>query len=238
MRSRDFKHQALQNLKGNWIISVIACVIALLLGGVEGFSFSYSFNVNLPWDAGMQNGTEQISLLSMEIPDQVWTAYFTYLGLSFLLSILLFIVGSGIMVGYARFNLDMAEGVRPKIRTLFSHFRQMGTMICARLLVFLRVCIGFMFFIIPGIIAMYQYALVPFVIADNPGITAREALRESKRLMKGNKWKYFCLTLGFLGWSILAAFTGGLGYYVLIPYMQASYAGFYRYAKVKAKFYV
>lgn len=238
MPIKDFKKQALSSLRGNWIISVIACFLAVLLGGVEGFSTSFSVNVNIPLLPDMENDVEQASSFAESIPDEFWTVYFIVLGVAFLISIVFFIIGSAISVGYARFHLDMAKGDKPKLRTLFSHFGQTGTAVAARILVFIRIFIGTIFFIVPGIIAAYQYVLVMQVIADNPGISAREALRESKRLMKGNKWKYFCLNFSFIGWSFLAALTGGIGYYLLIPYMQASFAEFYLYAKRKAMFFI
>ena len=237
MRSKDYRQSALASLKGNWFIAVIAGAIAMLLGGVEGFSASFSFNIQLPTSPDMENGVEQVSRLAAEMPEELIAILLISYVISMIIAIAIFIIGCAVAVGYARFNLDMVSGAKPKIRTLFAHFDQLGTALCARLLVFVRIFFGLIFFIVPGIIAMYQYAMVNQVIADNPGITAREALRESKRLMKGNKWKYFCLSLSFLGWSILSALTGGIGYYLLVPYMQATFAEFYRSIKIRANFY-
>ena len=237
MPIKEYKKKALSALKGNWIISVIACFIAMVLGGIEGYSVNFTINVNVPLIPDVENGVEQTAKFLDTDPNTLLTVLLISSAISLVLSIVLFIVGSAVGVGYARFHLDMAEGEKPRLRTLFSHFDQTGTAVCARLLVFLRVSIGTIFFIVPGVIARFKYALVNQVIADNPGITAREALRESKRLMKGNKWKYFCLSLSFIGWSILALFTGGIGYYVLVPYMQATLAEFYRHAKLKAAFF-
>jgi uncharacterized membrane protein len=54
-----------------------------------------------------------------------------------------------------------------------------------------------------------------------------EALNESKRLMYGNKWKLFCLTLSFIGWAILSVISFGIGFLWLYPYTRASLAVFY-----------
>lgn len=237
MPIKEYKRNALLALKGNWIISVIACFVAILLGGVEGFSVSITYNINVPLIPNVENGVEQASKFLGGDADALLSQLLTYMAISLVASIILFIIGSAVMVGYTRFHLDMANGHKPKLRTLFSHFGQMGTAIWARILVFLHVFVGLMFFIVPGIIAAYKYALVMQVIADNHGITAREALRESKRLMKGNKWKFFCLNFSFIGWAILASIPAGLGYYVLIPYMQASFAEFYLNAKRRAAFF-
>ena len=45
--------------------------------------------------------------------------------------------------------------------------------------------------------------------------------------MYGNRWKLFCLGLRFVGWSLLALLTLGIGFFWLIPYYQTSTALFY-----------
>lgn len=54
-----------------------------------------------------------------------------------------------------------------------------------------------------GIIwATLRYAMVDFLIADQ-GLTGMDAIRESKRLMKGNVGRLFVLQLSFIGWYLL-----------------------------------
>ena len=85
-------------------------------------------------------------------------------------------------------------------------------------------------FIIPGIIASFRYALAFYILADHPEIGIFEAIRESKRLMYGNKLKLFCLELSFIGWFILGLLTAGIGMLWVMPYIIASTAGFYEVA--------
>lgn len=47
-----------------------------------------------------------------------------------------------------------------------------------------------------------RYAMVDFLIIDR-GLGGMEAIRESKRLMKGNTGKLFLLNLSFIGWYLL-----------------------------------
>ncbi len=63
--------------------------------------------------------------------------------------------------------------------------------------------------------ATLRYAMIPYVIADK-GVTGLPALRESKRLMKGNLIKYVILHLTFLLWYI----PGMIGSYMLTYYMS------------------
>lgn len=61
--------------------------------------------------------------------------------------------------------------------------------------------------IIPGIYKAYSWRLVPFIIADDPGISGREARALSAEMMNGSKWASFVLDLSFIGWRIVGAFT-------------------------------
>ena len=87
--------------------------------------------------------------------------------------------------------------------------------------------------VIPGIIKVFSYAAAPFILADNPELTAREALSESKRIMDGHKFDLFVLQLSFFWWSILSAITFGIAYIYVVPYFQATMANFYNDIKDK-----
>ncbi len=71
------------------------------------------------------------------------------------------------------------------------------------------------------------YALVFQILYDNPNMTGKEVAEESARLMMGHRWQLFWLQLTFIGWSILAAFTLGIGYLWLIPYVMVTIVCFY-----------
>lgn len=64
--------------------------------------------------------------------------------------------------------------------------------------------------IVGGVIKHYSYYMVPFLIAENPNITGKQALTLSKAMMQGEKWKAFLLDCSFLPWHILNTFTLGL----------------------------
>ena len=81
---------------------------------------------------------------------------------------------------------------------------------------------------IPGIIAFYANIMGAYIMLENPELTAREALAKSREMMKGNKWRLFCLSFSFIGWDILAALTLGIGHLFLCPYVEAANAAFYR----------
>lgn len=75
-------------------------------------------------------------------------------------------------------------------------------------------------FVIPGIIKSYSYSMAFYCLVENPELSIRQALNESKRLTKGRKFDLFVLQLSFIGWAFLAMFTFGFGMLFLIPYMN------------------
>jgi uncharacterized membrane protein len=85
----------------------------------------------------------------------------------------------------------------------------------------------FILAIIPVVMAQYRYSMTYFILSEMPGIGPMEAIRQSTRMMDGNKWKYFCLQWRFFGWSLLCILTLGLGFIWLWPYMMTSISCFY-----------
>lgn len=71
------------------------------------------------------------------------------------------------------------------------------------------------------------YSLTTFIAYDNPNMTSSEVVNESRRMMEGNRWKIFVLSLSFIGWIILTVCTFGIGYFWLLPYMQVASICFY-----------
>lgn len=71
--------------------------------------------------------------------------------------------------------------------------------------------------------------MTEYIIADNPGIPAMEAINRSQNMMYGHKARLFRLYLSFIGWVLLSALTGGILMLLYVgPYMSMAKAEFYR----------
>lgn len=81
--------------------------------------------------------------------------------------------------------------------------------------------------IVAGMIVRLRYRLAPYFLLDDPSCTAREAIRRSKRAMKGWKMELFILDLSFIGWNLLARLTMGILSVWVLPYRNATEANFY-----------
>ncbi len=78
------------------------------------------------------------------------------------------------------------------------------------------------------IVVTYRYHYAYMILAEYPQMRVTDAFRNSAHLMRGNKWRLFCLQLSFIGWALLAGCcTCGIGNIFLQPYINAADAAFY-----------
>jgi len=89
--------------------------------------------------------------------------------------------------------------------TLFYHTDRKWQGFLLNFLTALYTFLWALLFVIPGIVKAYSYAMAPYILAEHPEMTANEAITESKHLMRGNRFRLFCLQISFIGWSILCA---------------------------------
>jgi hypothetical protein len=84
-----------------------------------------------------------------------------------------------------------------------------------------------------GIIKSLSYSMTFYIKRDHPEYTANEAITKSREIMNGNKWRFFCLQLSFIGWDLLSIIAAPIAYWVL-PYKETAYALFYEEIKGEA----
>lgn len=137
----------------------------------------------------------------------------------------------GFMLCFLR--LVRGEDSSEMVGDQFDVFNKYGRYLGGSLLVTLYTLLWMLLFIIPGIVKGYAYAMTPYVMNDRPDLDADDCIHESRMMMKGYKWKLFCLDLSFIGWAILCIFTLGIGLLWLQPYIEASHAQFYEELKAR-----
>ncbi|MBR4773273.1 MAG: DUF975 family protein [Bacteroidales bacterium] len=131
----------------------------------------------------------------------------------------------GFMLCFLR--LVRGEDSSEMVGDQFDIFGQYGRYLGTSLLMTLYILLWSLLLIIPGIIKGYSYAMTPYIAYDRPDLDADDCIHESRMMMKGYKWKLFCMDLSFIGWAILCLFTLGIGFLWLQPYIEASHAKFY-----------
>ena len=112
-------------------------------------------------------------------------------------------------VGFTLFMVKFITDKKPEFKDLFAFARDIGKHIAFCLIQAVFVFLWSLLFIIPGIIKLFAYSLVPMLLADDKYKDKgyMEILKLSEEMMRGNKAKLFSLYLSFIGWHLLAACT-------------------------------
>ncbi len=127
-----------------------------------------------------------------------------------------------IQVGCVKWYLRNREEDKPKMRAVIETFtdgyiRIVGIMFLRDLYTFL----WSLLLIIPGIVKSYEYRMIPYLIAENPELTSKEAFEMTRKLMMGNKMDTFVLDLSFLPWILISIIACGiLSVLFVAPYMK------------------
>ncbi len=220
MDNRMLKRKALDSLKGKWPTSIGAYLIfSLLVGGTSSASASAHAGTN--YNSYMPN-------LSNEDAVAFFVIFIAMLFFFLLLSIALTVFFSPVLFGYRRYNLELAGGQKPGIKTLFSLYKgNLGRAFC---LIFLRgffVSLWTLLFIVPGIIASYRYAMADYLMTQDSNLSAMEAIKKSKQMMHGHKMELFLLHVSFIGWILLGMLTCGIGFLWISPYIEQTQTQFF-----------
>ena len=139
------------------------------------------------------------------------------------------LVADPLIVGGKKYFLKAREGENTKVGIIGEVFRKENWFNIA-LIMFLRNLYNALWYltIVGGIIKTYEYRMIPYILAENPKVTRKEAFRLSKQMMKGNKWKTFILDMSFFGWNFLSVLTFGLLSILYVnPYNAATIAELY-----------
>lgn len=197
-RNAELAKDALASLKGKWGLAVgTFLVYSLIIGILSSGNNAYVHSMGLGY------------------------------GYMASLNVLLIVIGGPLVLGAIKFTLNISRGLNPSFEQLFDGFNNFGKAVLTYLLLVVSVAIGAIFFIIPGIILSLMFSQAFFILSDNKDISAVDALKESARMMKGYKTKYFGLGLRFIPWALLCVLTLGIGFLWLVPYMYVSFAKFY-----------
>ncbi|MBQ4043350.1 MAG: DUF975 family protein [Clostridia bacterium] len=252
LRAKDFRRMARYALRGKWPLAVLVGFLASLLGGrtVAGGG-------GLPSREREVDGGAVREFLGSDFWEAALPFVVVGLIVLILWALATLVIGGTVSLGYARFNLKLVDGEDAGIADLFSQFHRFADGLVMKLLTGIYLFLWSLL-IIPGIVKTYSYAMAVYILSENPGMRPNDAITASRRLMDGNKWRLFCLELSFIGWQILCfvplflgiGLLGGLailwempllillliplalplsmGTYILVPYMEAARASFYR----------
>ena len=192
-------------LAGKWQSAIIAVIVYTLcvqlppaiLNTLFGLDMGELYSMNMGYSYNV--GVDGYSTVYNSMP--------AYSPLSGIYSLL---VTGAMDLGLTLFFLAMFRRQIVGIGDVFLGFERYGKALGLFLFQGLFIVLWSLLFIVPGIIAAIRYSQAFFILADDPNKGIRQCMDESKMMMRGNKAKYFCLSLSFIGWAILASIPAGV----------------------------
>lgn len=192
LTSYIFKSKAVRSLKGNWQTALIVSFIAALPSTVNALLRS----TQLP-DISYAMTYEELSAAVNQISLQsVWLI--TIVGL------LTFLITPVLSVGCYHYFIRRIQGEDLGVAGVFARRAVFLRALWLYVQMALRVFLWSLLLLVPGILAALRYALAPYFLAENPELTASQAIEKSKEAMADKKLSLFMLMLSFIGWALMA----------------------------------
>lgn len=108
-------------------------------------------------------------------------------------------------------------------------WRFLGAEVLAALVIF----VGLLLLVVPGIIASLGLSFAPYIAVDT-ALGPVDAVKESWRITKGNKWRIFLLGLALLGINVLGIIVVFVGLLVSVPITLLAVVHAYRFLQAAA----
>ncbi len=219
--NRRLRSQAWKNLRGRWGLAIGFC---LLLGAITGTA---SATLDISWKSVTRAGcAADDSNFSRKTEDILYDMRGSLFSPGKIVSL---IISGPFAVGSCIFFLTFTRSRRglAKIGMMFKGFKIFGNALLAHFLVGLFTLLWMLLLIVPGIIAGLSYSQTFSILAEHSTLGGLEAIRRSKQLMHGHKWRLFCMQMHFALLAVLCVLTCGIGFIWLMPYIDSTCARFY-----------
>lgn len=194
--NQDYKNAALNALRGNWAPAILAMVVFTLIEIVFlSPSLYYQFTLQ-----------DTISSLDPSVMAGMMDVYRKIMGASSLTSLASVFLLYPLLIGFTNtFRYLFVKGDNRLTENMFSiTFKRYWHNVWGYLLMYIFIALWSLLFIIPGIVKVFSYAMTPYILEENPELSANDAIDRSRAMMKGHKFDLFYLYLSFIGWVSFA----------------------------------
>ena len=197
-----FKFKALKSLKGNWQTALLVSFFQgalLTIASVLSTTMLPSISMET-----LQNLTQaQIVALAREIP---LSTIYLLCGIE----VLAFLVTPVLRLGCNHYFVSRLNGEELGFAGLVSKLRLWGKAIWLAVLTGVKIFLWSLLLFVPGVLAAVRYSMATYYLAEEPSLTAWQAIEKSKAAMKNKKMSYYVLMLSFFGWMVLPWLAQGI----------------------------
>lgn len=238
MTRQEIKSAAKENLKGRWgtvmLVTLIYMVIVYALSYISEYikndmltllyeviyfiiAVPLSYNLTMIFMKYRRNEEVNVEDIITKIPANFKTSW-RCVG-AVLYKMLPYIIGFIVLI----FVISFATA-----SVLVGSLAASATTVTVSSAILLLSTIAIIALCIPAIMKGLYYTFTQYIMIDSGNtMKAKDAADKSKEIMTGNRGKYFVFGLSFIGWSILAVLTFGIGMLWLTPYIQIATVIFY-----------
>ena len=198
--SKNLRALGRNALAGKWKLAILAMIVYELCVQVPTVILNAIFGEKADLYAGQSD-------ISVDVYSSIYNSMPSS---SPIAGLYVLLVTGAFTLGITLFSLAVFRRQQAGVADVFLGFENFGKALGLLLFQGLFIFLWMLLFIVPGIIASIRYSQAFFILADDPTKGIRQCMNESKMMMKGNKSKYFCLSLSFIGWMILAILPGSI----------------------------
>ena len=141
--------------------------------------------------------------------------------------ILSLLIAGPLQLGLCIYFLKISRENKSSFYDLFGGFKPLINILLVFIIVNGLTIIGFIFFIIPGIIISLGFSMSYFIIAEKPEMQVIEVLEKSWKMMDGKKMELLILHLRFIPWYFLGLLFFIVGVFIIMPWHNLALANYY-----------
>ena len=161
MNASELRLKARESLKGNYWYAVLVALIAAIFGALMVNGGSYSLDIE-----------ERATELFGTLPRMIRIYLVIAASAAGAVNLVAFILGGVVQIGYAQYLLKQQDREVNSVKDLFSQFDRFGQGFLQAFLRGLYTFLWSLLFVIPGIVKSFGYAMTPFLMAEDPNLTA------------------------------------------------------------------
>lgn len=233
--NRQLKFMAKNVLRGNYTLPILANIIINALSAAAGSMTSTLF----PTTSGMSSVLSQLFSFIITVIFSLFTAglIYMYLNISrrrpYSFSDLIYLFSNNpdriLIVGFVLALINAIISIPSVLadRFLYTDDVMNGDLTAALQYLYTTLLILLVTLAVYTIVTLpltFSYAL----LIDRPELTAKEAIKMSIHLMKGNYWRYLKLLISFFPLYVLSAFTCYIALLWVVPYQGITEIFLYR----------
>ncbi len=210
MDRKEIKELAKTKIRGNkwniwWPLLLVSFVQSFIerIFGINMFDYSFNFN-----------NMDNLANFKINLGDTI-------------ISIIIAIAFGIVTIAYKKYVLNIVRGEKFEFNDIIECVKKRWSdILLVEVVMYVIIYLCSLVFVIPGIIMALAYAMATYLVVDTD-LGFKEALKESREMMKGYKWNYFVFGLSFIGWFILVPFTLCILLIWLMPYIIVADAIYY-----------